>query len=93
MCRAGLCTVTPVGGTMSPAVTSPGPCLRRYIDTGSSSSELTTSSLRLRMMSVTSSFTPGTVVNSCSTPSTRMLVTAAPGMDESSVRRSELPRV
>jgi hypothetical protein len=31
------------------------------------------------MMSVTSSFTPGTVVNSCSTPSMRMLVTAAPG--------------
>ena len=45
------------------------------------------------MMSVTSSFTPGTVVNSCSTPSMRMLVTAAPGMDDSSVRRSELPSV
>ena len=45
------------------------------------------------MMSVTSSFTPSTVVNSCSTPSMRMLVTAAPGMDESSVRRSELPSV
>ncbi len=46
------------------------------------------------MMSVTSSFTPpGTVVNSCSTPSMRMLVTAAPGMDDSSVRRSEFPRV
>ena len=93
MCRSGLCTVTPAGGTMSPAVTSPGPCLRRYMVTGSSSSELTTSSLRLRMMSVTSSFTPGTVVNSCSTPSMRMLVTDAPGMDDSSVRRSELPSV
>ena len=45
------------------------------------------------MMSVTSSFTPGTVVNSCRTPSMRMLVTAAPGMDDSSVRRSELPSV
>ena len=45
------------------------------------------------MMSVTSSLTPGTVVNSCSTPSMRMLVTAAPGIDDSSVRRSELPRV
>ena len=45
------------------------------------------------MMSVTSSFTPGTVENSCRTPSTRMLVTAAPGMDDSSVRRSELPIV
>ncbi len=78
---------------MSPAVTSPGPCLRRYMVTGSSSSEDTTRPLRFRMMSVTSSFTPGTVVNSCSTPSMRMLVTAAPGMDDSSVRRSELPRV
>ena len=45
------------------------------------------------MMSVTSSFTPGTVENSCRTPSIRMLVTAAPGMDDSSVRRSELPIV
>ena len=45
------------------------------------------------MMSVTSSVTPGTVENSCSTPSIRMLVTAAPGMDDSSVRRSELPMV
>ena len=72
MWRSGLCTVTPAGGTMSPAVTVPGPCLRRYIVAGSSSSELTTSSLRFRMMSVTSSFTPGTVVNSWRTPSTRM---------------------
>ena len=78
---------------MSAAVTSPGPCLRRYMTTGSSLSELTTSSLRFRMMSVTSSLTPATVVNSCSTPSMRMLVTAAPGMDDSSVRRSELPSV
>ena len=46
-----------------------------------------------RMMSVTSSLTPATVENSCSTPSMRMLVTAAPGIDESRVRRSELPRV
>jgi hypothetical protein len=45
------------------------------------------------MMSVTSSLTPGTVENSCSTPSMRMLVTAAPGMEDSSVRRSELPMV
>ena len=93
MCMPGLCTVTPAGGTMSPAVTSPGPCLRRYIVTGSSSSDDTTRPLRFRMMSVTSSLTPGTVVNSCSTPSMRMLVTAAPGIDDSSVRRSELPRV
>jgi hypothetical protein len=47
----------------------------------------------LRMISVTSSLTPGTVVNSCSTPSIRMDVTAAPGIEESRVRRSELPSV
>jgi len=78
---------------MSAAVTGPGPCLRRYMCMGSSCSEETTSSLRFRMMSVTSSLTPGTVENSCRTPSILMLVTAAPGMDDSSVLRSELPMV
>ena len=78
---------------MSAAVTGPGPCLRRYIGTGSSCSEETTSSLRFRMMSVTSSVTPGTVENSCSTPSILMLVTAAPGIEESRVRRIEFPIV
>src|SRR5205823_6185530 len=39
MCRSGLCTSTPAGGAMSAAVTSPGPCLRRYMTTGSSCSE------------------------------------------------------
>ena len=93
MCRSGLCTSTPAGGWMSAAVTVPGPCLRRYMTTGSSCSEEITSCLMLRISSVTSSFTPGTVVNSWRMPSMRMLVTAAPGMDDSSVRRSELPRV
>ena len=59
MCRSGLCTSTPAGGAMSAAVTAPGPCLRRYMMTGSSCSEETTSSLMFRMMSVTSSLTPG----------------------------------
>jgi hypothetical protein len=35
----------------------------------------------------------GDVENSCSTPSILMLVTAAPGIEDSSVRRSELPIV
>ena len=47
----------------------------------------------LRMISVTSSFTPGMVLNSCSTPSMRMLVTAAPGIEESRLRRRALPIV
>ena len=45
------------------------------------------------MTSVTSSLTPSMVENSCSTPSTLMLVTEAPGIEESRVRRSELPSV
>src|ERR1700733_11664323 len=59
VCSSGLCPSTPAGGAMSAAVTSPGPCLRRYITTGSSCSEETTSALRLRMTSGTSSCTPG----------------------------------
>ena len=45
------------------------------------------------MMSVTSSLTPGRVVNSWRASSKRTWVTAAPGIDDSSVRRSELPSV
>jgi hypothetical protein len=44
-------------------------------------------------MSVTSSVTPGIVENSCSTPSIFTEAIADPGIDESSVRRSELPSV
>ncbi len=44
-------------------------------------------------MSVTSSRTPGSVVNSCAVPSTLTEVTAAPSSDESSTRRSEFPKV
>ena len=45
------------------------------------------------MISVTSSITPGSVENSCSTPSMRTAVIAAPCSDESSTRRSALPSV
>ena len=45
------------------------------------------------MMSVTSSFTPGSVVNSCRASSKRTWVTAAPGIDDSRVRRNEFPSV
>jgi DNA-directed RNA polymerase subunit alpha len=57
------------------------------------SSEERSRLLMLRMRSVTSSLTPGTVVNSCRRPPILMLVTAAPGIEESRVRRSELPSV
>jgi len=45
------------------------------------------------MMSVTSSATFEIVENSCSTPSTRTLVMAAPWSEFSSTRRSALPSV
>ena len=45
------------------------------------------------MISVTSSITPGSVENSCSTPSMRTAVIAAPCSDDSSTRRRELPSV
>ena len=48
---------------------------------------------RLRMMSVTSSTTPGSDENSWSTPSILTAVIAAPSIEESSTRRSALPIV
>ena len=78
---------------MSPTVTSPSPVLRRYITTGSSLSEDKMISLMFKTIWVTSSFTPGRVENSCSTPSILMEVTAAPGIEDSRVRRRELPKV
>ena len=45
------------------------------------------------MTSVTSSVTPVMVSNSWSASSKRTWVTAAPGIDDSRVRRSELPSV
>ena len=50
-------------------------------------------SLRFRMMSVTSSATPEIVSNSWSASSKRTSVMAAPGIEDRSVRRSELPSV
>ena len=79
---------------MSPAVTSPAPFAdRRTSISGDSPWRTQIMLLRLRMMSVTSSRTPGSVVNSCETPSIFTEVTAAPSSDESSTRRSELPKV
>ena len=46
-----------------------------------------------RIVSMTSSVTPGTVENSCRTPSILILVTAAPGIEDSKARRTEFPIV
>src|SRR5579884_3423062 len=93
MCRSGLRISTSVVVWMSPAVTVAGPRTSRRRVTGSSESTRSTRSLKLRIRSVTSSFTPGRVVNSWRASSKRSWVTAAPGMEESRVRRRELPSV
>src|SRR6266481_3794868 len=49
--------------------------------------------LRLRIMSVASSTTPGIEENSCSTPSIFTAVIAAPSMELSSARRRAFPTV
>src|SRR5689334_14551413 len=82
------------GASMSAAVTVPAPFFAMCTSTsGDSPSRRATRFLRLRTMSVTSSRTPGSVVNSCAVPSTLTEVTAAPSSDESSTRRSEFPNV
>ncbi len=79
---------------MSPAVTTPGPFFEMWTSTsGDSPCSVQIRLFRLRMMSVTSSRTPGSVVNSCETPSILTAVTAAPSSEESRTRRSELPNV
>src|SRR3954454_6978529 len=94
MCASGFRSSTPDGRSMSPAVTSPGPVATRGTSISAASECIrATISLRLRTMSVTSSFTPVIVENSCATPSMRTLVTAAPASDDSRTRRSELPNV
>ena len=78
---------------MSPAVTSFAPLTLSVSTFGSSVFSLTGKPLRLSSKSTVSSTTPGIVENSCSTPSIFTYVTAAPGIDESSMRRSALPSV
>src|SRR5919199_1619326 len=94
MWASGFSSSTPEGRSMSPAVTSPGPLATSGTSISAASECIrATISLRLRTMSVTSSFTPLIVENSCATPWMRTLVTAAPASDESSTRRSGLLRV
>ncbi len=79
---------------MSAAVTARSPRTRMCaISSVAPSFSLTRTSFRLRTMSVTSSATPGSVENSCSTPFTRTATIAAPWSDDSSTRRSALPMV
>jgi hypothetical protein len=60
---------------------------------GPSPNSFSRTCFRFSTISVTSSMTPGNVENSCSTPSMRTEVIAAPCSDDSSTRRSALPSV
>ncbi len=79
--------------SISSAVTSPGPSARSRMRFGPSPCMRRPIDLMFRMMSVTSSRTPGIDENSWSTPSICTEVIAAPCSDDSRIRRSELPRV
>ena len=59
----------------------------------SSTRRLRRTCLRLRMIFVTSSITPGIVANSCSTPSILMHEIAKPSSEERRIRRKALPIV
>jgi hypothetical protein len=60
---------------------------------GVASSILRRTSLRFKIISDTSSFTPGMTLNSCSTDSNRTDTMAAPYREERIVLLKELPRV
>src|SRR5690606_5420603 len=85
--------VMPTVSWMSPAQTTPGPLAVSVRRLGVSTSIFSVTPLRLRTMSVTSSSTPGTLLNSCRTLSICTLVMAAPCSDDIRMRRSALPSV
>ena len=78
---------------MSPAVTTPGPLAEIDRRFGPSTSIFSDTPFRFSTMSVTSSRTPATEENSCSTLSICTEVIAAPCSDDISTRRSALPSV
>src|SRR6188508_458693 len=91
---SGLRISRSAGASMSAAVTTPEPFFAMYTSiSGDAPCRRTIRFLRLRMMSVTSSRTPGSVVNSWATPSIFTAVTAAPSSEDRSTRRSEFPKV
>ncbi len=78
---------------MSAAVTSPVPLASIRSCTGRSANDRSRICLTLSTSSVVSSLTPGIAENSWKTLSILIDVTAAPGSDERSTRRSALPTV
>ncbi len=74
-------------------VTGPGTSTLSVIVFGWSVLSFSGTCFRFRMMSVASSTTPGIGENSCNTPSIFTAVIAAPSIELSKARRSELPTV
>ncbi len=93
MCSSGFSTSTPVASDTSAPVTSFGPWASSRVSIGSPDGTLTASFFRLRRTSTVSSRTPGMRAVESFMPAILTQVTAAPGMMESSVRRSEWPTV
>ena len=75
------------GASIWLAVTAPGPVARSVMRLGPSACMRSASCLMFSTMSTTSSRTPSSEENSCTTPSIWMAVTAAPCRDDSSTRR------
>src|SRR5689334_8621502 len=94
MTRSGFRISRSAGASMSAAVTVPAPSFCTCTSTSPDSPWSRQIRLfRFRMMSITSSRTPGTEVNSCATPSIFTEVTAAPSSEDMSTRRRLLPNV
>ena len=93
MCIPGSSTSTSEEPEMEPAVTWHSPSAAIFTRTGSSQYSLAVRPLMLRMISVTSSLTPGMVENSCWIPSIFTEDTATPGSEESSTLLRLLPKV
>src|ERR1035437_4930098 len=91
--RSGLITSTSADSTMSAAVTRPAPDFTSLSWTGWAAKLRRRSFLTFRTICVTSSLTPGIVVNSWKTSRIWMEVTAAPSSDDRRTRRSAFPRV
>src|SRR6202521_4510463 len=93
MTRSGFNISRSWSPAISPAVTGPGPFLWRRTSATSRVCMRIATAFKFSRMSTTSSCTPSMAVYSCSTPSISISVIAAPGKEDSSTRRSALPRV
>ena len=78
---------------MWPAVMTPGPVCSSMHSEGSRLNERSRTRLTLSRNSTMSSRMNSSVLNSCKAPSIRAVAMAAPGSDDSRVRRSGVPSV